>query len=102
LPLRYDDLLVDVGYRVDLLVENAVIVELKAVSQLLPVHTAQILSYLRAGNYRLGFLLNFNTTFMRNGIKRLIHDPAFRPRAMPPLVPGISEMTGEDPLDLGI
>src|SRR5688572_23829011 len=58
-PLRYDDVAIDVGYRLDLLVEDAVVIELKTVRQLLPVHKAQVLSYLRAGDYRLGFLLNF-------------------------------------------
>jgi GxxExxY protein len=73
MPLRYDDLTVDVGYRIDLLVEDAVVIELKTVQQLLPVHKAQLLTYLRSGNYRLGFLLNFNTVHMRDGIKRIVN-----------------------------
>lgn len=73
LPVRYDDLVLDVAYRVDLLVENAVVIELKSVRQLLDVHKAQLLSYLRAGDYRLGFLLNFNTIHMRDGIKRVVN-----------------------------
>jgi GxxExxY protein len=73
MALRYDDLTIDVGYRLDLLVEDAVAIELKAVAQLLPVHKAQLLSYLRAGDYRLGFLLNFNTLHMRDGIKRVVN-----------------------------
>jgi len=72
-PLHYDDLTLDIGYRLDLLVEDAVVVELKSVQQLLPIHTAQLLSYLRAGDYRLGFLLNFNTVHMRDGIKRVVN-----------------------------
>jgi GxxExxY protein len=71
MPLRYDDLVLDMGYRLDLVVESAVVIELKSVKQLLPIHTAQLVSYLRAGNYRLGFLLNFNTLHMRDGIKRV-------------------------------
>ena len=73
LPLHYDDLTLDIGYRLDLLVEDAVVIELKSVQQLLPIHTAQLLSYLRAGDYRLGFLLNFNTVHMRDGIKRVVN-----------------------------
>ena len=73
MPLHYDDLTLDVGYRLDLLVEDAVVVELKSVQQLLPIHTAQLLSYLRAGDYRVGFLLNFNTVHMRDGIKRVVN-----------------------------
>jgi len=72
-PLRYDDLILDIGYRLDLLVEDSVVIELKSVQQLLPIHTAQLLSYLRAGDYRLGFLLNFNTVHMRDGIKRVVN-----------------------------
>jgi len=73
LPLRYDDLELDIGFRLDLVVEDAVVIELKSVSQLLAIHTAQLLSYLRAGNYRLGFLLNFNSIHMRDGIKRIVN-----------------------------
>jgi GxxExxY protein len=73
MPLRYDSLILDMGFRLDLVVENAVVVELKSVKQLLPIHTAQLLSYLRAGDYRLGFLLNFNTVHMRDGIKRVVN-----------------------------
>ena len=73
MPLRYDDITLDIGYRLDMIVADAVVVELKSVPQLLPVHTAQLLSYLRAGDYRLGFLLNFNTVHMRDGIKRVVN-----------------------------
>lgn len=73
MPLRYDDVVIDVGYRLDLLVEDAVVIELKTIRQLLPVHKAQLLSYLRAGDYRLGFLLNFSTVHMRDGIKRVVN-----------------------------
>jgi GxxExxY protein len=73
MPLRYDDLMLDIGYRLDLVVEHAVVIELKSVQQLLPIHTAQLLSYLRAGDYRMGFLLNFNTVHMRDGIKRVVN-----------------------------
>jgi GxxExxY protein len=73
MPLHYDDLTIDVGFRLDLLVEDIVAIELKSVKMLLPVHKAQLLSYLRAGDYRLGFLLNFNTLHMRDGIKRVVN-----------------------------
>jgi GxxExxY protein len=73
MQLRYDELTVDVGYRLDLVVEEAVVIELKSVKQLLPIHTAQLLSYLRAGDFRMGFLLNFNTVHMRDGIKRVVN-----------------------------
>ena len=73
MPVRYGDLAIDIGYRLDLVVEEAVVIELKSVKRLLPIHTAQLLSYLRAGDYRLGFLLNFNTVHMRDGIKRVVN-----------------------------
>jgi GxxExxY protein len=71
MPLRYDDLLVDDAYRTDLLVNNLVVIEVKAVETVHPVHRGQVLSYLRMGGYRLGYLLNFNVAHMRDGIVRL-------------------------------
>jgi GxxExxY protein len=73
MPLSYRGVTLDVGFRVDLMVNDKVLIELKAVEKLLPVHAAQLLSYLRLGNYRLGFLLNFNTVRMRDGIKRVLN-----------------------------
>ena len=73
IPLRYEDLTIDNGYRVDLLVENRVVVELKALETILPVHRAQLLSYLRLGGFKLGYLLNFNVARMRDGIVRLVN-----------------------------
>jgi GxxExxY protein len=73
IPLRYEDLTIDIGYRVDLLVEDCVVVELKALETILPVHRAQLLSYLRLGGFRLGYLLNFNVARMRGGIVRLVN-----------------------------
>jgi GxxExxY protein len=61
IPIRYDDLVIENGYRADLIVEDRVIVELKAVQAILPVHRGQLLSYLRLGGFRLGFLLNFTS-----------------------------------------
>lgn len=73
LPVLYDGLKLDAGYRLDLLVENCVIVELKAVEKIIPVHTAQLLSYLKLSGCKLGYLLNFNVMHMRDGIKRIVN-----------------------------
>ena len=73
LALHYDELRLDLGYRIDVLVENKVVLELKAIEKLLPLHLAQLLSYLRLGEYQLGFLLNFNTIHLRDGIKRVVN-----------------------------
>jgi GxxExxY protein len=72
-PISYDELIIDNGYRIDLLVEDLVVVELKAVSAVLPVHRGQLLSYLRLGGYKLGFLLNFHVAHMRDGIVTLVN-----------------------------
>jgi GxxExxY protein len=71
IPIRYEDLAIDNGYRVDLLVGERVVVELKAVEAILPVHRGQLLSYLRLGAFKLGYLLNFNVARMRDGIVRM-------------------------------
>jgi len=73
IPLRYEDLTIDNGYRVDLLVGDRVVVELKAVEAILPVHRAQLLSYLRLGGFKLGYLLNFHVAHMRDGIVRMVN-----------------------------
>ena len=72
LPIVYDGIRFDEGLRIDVLVENQVICELKAVEILYPVFTAQVLSYLKLSNKRLGFLINFNVPLIKNGIKRLV------------------------------
>jgi GxxExxY protein len=72
-PIRYEALVIENGYRIDLLVGELVVVELKAVSAILPVHRSQLLSYLRLGGFKLGFLLNFNVAHMRDGITRLVN-----------------------------
>ena len=73
IPVRvaYDGLVIDVGYRIDLLVEQCVIVELKTVRKLLPVHHAQLLSYLRLSKMPTGLLINFHVARLRDGIKRI-------------------------------
>jgi len=73
IPIRYEDLTVDNGYRIDLLVGERVVVELKAVETILPVHRAQLLSYLRLGGFKLGYLLNFHVAHMRDGIVRIVN-----------------------------
>lgn len=74
LPVIYDGLRLDAGYRIDLLVEECVIIEIKAVETILNVHKAQLLSYLKLSNKPLGLLINFNVCLIKDGIKRLIHD----------------------------
>jgi GxxExxY protein len=73
LPVVYDGEQIDAGYRLDLLVEGRVIVEVKAVQHLAEIHQAQLLSYLKLGGYRLGYLLNFNVRRMKDGIWRLVN-----------------------------
>lgn len=73
LPVVYDGIQLDAGYRLDIVVEDKVVLELKAVERLQPLHTAQLVSYLRLGHYPLGYLLNFNVVHMREGIKRVIN-----------------------------
>ncbi len=73
LPVRYEDVCVDAGYRIDILVEGKVILELKAVEQIAPIHEAQLLTYLKLSGCKLGFLLNFNVTLMKEGIKRMVN-----------------------------
>lgn len=73
LPIIYKDLKIEQGYRIDLLVENRLVLELKTVENFTSVHFAQILTYLKLGNYPLGLLLNFNSKILRNNIKRFIN-----------------------------
>ena len=73
IPIRYEELTIENGYRIDLLVGGLVVVELKAVPAILPVHRGQLLSYLKLGGFKLGFLLNFNVAHMRDGIVRLVN-----------------------------
>jgi GxxExxY protein len=73
LPVVYDEITVDLGYRIDLLVQDSVVVELKCVSKLLRVHEAQVLSYLKLGGYRAGLLINFHVARLKDGIKRMVN-----------------------------
>lgn len=72
LPLVYENVRLDIGYRIDILVENKLILEIKAVDTLADIHTAQILTYLKLSGNRLGLLLNFNVKLLKDGIKRLV------------------------------
>ena len=74
LPLTYKGLNREHGYRIDLLVEGQLVVELKAVDKLMPINVAQILSYLKMGNYKLGLLINFNVPQLKQGVKRIINN----------------------------
>jgi GxxExxY protein len=74
LPIHYDGQTIEAGYRIDVLVENELILELKATEKLLPIHTAQLLSYLKMSNKSLGLLINFNVASLKNGIKRVVNN----------------------------
>ena len=73
LAMRYKTFEFQAAYRLDMLVENSLVVELKAVEQLMPVHTAQVLSYLKLSGMKLGLLLNFNVPVLRDGIRRVVN-----------------------------
>ena len=73
MPLIYEDVKLDVGYRLDLFIENKFIIEIKSVELLNDVHLAQILTYLRLSNSKLGMLINFNTHQFKDGVKRVIN-----------------------------
>ena len=74
LPVEYKGVQLDCGYRLDLVVERSVVVELKTVESLLPLHEAQLLTYLKLSKLKVGLLLNFNVALMKDGIKRLVLD----------------------------
>jgi GxxExxY protein len=73
LPLIYEDVKLDIGYRIDIIVENKFIVEIKSVENLNDVHLAQIITYLKLSNCKLGLLINFNVNLLKNGVKRVIN-----------------------------
>jgi GxxExxY protein len=74
LPLIYEEVNLECGYRLDLLVEGKVIVELKAIESLTSLHTAQVLTYLKLSNCKLGLLINFNVPLLKDGIKRIVRN----------------------------
>lgn len=73
LPVTYKSKKLDIGYRIDLLVNDEVVVELKTVESILPIHEAQTLTYMQLGGWQVGLILNFNVTILKNGIKRPVH-----------------------------
>lgn len=73
MPLVFEEVKLDCGYRIDLLVERKLVIEIKSVDALNDVHLAQVLTYLKLGNYKLGLLINFNVVLLKQGIKRVIN-----------------------------
>jgi len=73
-PVQYGDVKIDAGFRADMIVEDSTIIENKTVEQIAPIHEAQLLTYLKLTNLNLGFLLNWNVTLMKNGIRRMVHN----------------------------
>ena len=73
LPIQYRGRYLDCGYRLDLVIQNSIIIEVKAVRRVLPIHRAQVLTYLRLTNCRLGLLINFNVEVLRSGLYRIIN-----------------------------
>ncbi len=74
IKLRYKEFEINKEYRADLLIDNSILIELKAVEYILPIHEAQLISYLKLGNYRMGFLINFNVPLLKNGFKRFVNN----------------------------
>ena len=72
LPVQYKNIRLDCGYRVDLFVESKIIIELKSVDKILPIHQAQLLTYMKLSNVSIGLLINFNVKFLKDGIKRMV------------------------------
>ena len=79
MPIIYKSLKLDHGYRMDMVIENKLVIEIKTVDALLDVHFAQLLTYLKLGNYKLGLLINFNVSLLKDGIKRIINRPYEKP-----------------------
>ena len=73
MPLIFEDVKLECGYRIDILVENKLVVEVKSVENLNDVHLAQTLTYMKLGNYKLGLLINFNVLFLKEGLRRVIN-----------------------------
>jgi len=73
-PIHYGDVKIDAGFRADMIVQHSVIIENKTVEQIAPIHEAQLLTYLKLTDLHVGFLLNWNVTLMKNGIRRMVHN----------------------------
>ena len=82
LPVTYKGVKLDYGYRLDLFVEDEVIVELKSVEKLLPIHKAQVMSYLKLSGCKVGLLINFNVKMLKNGIQRIVNNFPSSPRSL--------------------
>ena len=87
LPIAYKGVKLDCGYRMDLVVEDSVIIEIKTVDEILPIHTAQLLTYLKLSGKPIGLLLNFNSPILKKGIKRLVNHYRDAPPALVPSAP---------------
>jgi GxxExxY protein len=74
LPIVYEKIKIDAGYRIDMIVDGSVIIENKTVEKILPIHEAQLLTYLKMRNCKIGFLLNWHVPRMKDGIKRMVHN----------------------------
>jgi GxxExxY protein len=74
LPIKYEKINIDVGYRIDMIVDDSIIIENKTVEKLMPIHEAQLLTYLKMRNCKLGFLLNWNVPRMKDGVKRMVNN----------------------------
>ncbi len=72
-PVKYNDINIDMGFRADMIINDSVIIENKTVDKIHPIHEAQLLTYLKVTNIKLGFLLNWNATLMKNGIRRMVN-----------------------------
>jgi GxxExxY protein len=73
-PINYDGIQIDAGYRLDMLVENVIVIENKVVEHILPIHEAQLLTYLKLSNRRLGYLINWNALLIKTGIRRMVNN----------------------------
>ena len=73
LPIIFEEIKLDCGYRIDLLVENEIVIEIKSVKKIEDIHLAQILTYMKLGNYKVGLIINFNVKLLREGIKRVVN-----------------------------
>ena len=74
LPVKYEDIEIDAGFRIDMIVNASVIIENKTVDKIAPIHEAQLLTYLKIANLKLGFLLNWNVPLMKDGIRRMVNN----------------------------
>jgi len=96
LPINYKGIKFESAYKMDLVVEDAIVIEIKAIEELLPVHAAQLLTYLKSSNKRVGLLLNFNVPILKSGLKRIVNhyagpQPTARVSASSALEPGEQE-----------